>query len=199
MRFFAISILLFSLIHGSQANDVLPANETDQAILLYNGSVHPISSAAITSGKLLMDAGQIVAIGSADEVLEGEEDALRIDCLGQHVYPGLISANGTLGLVEISAVRATRDLSEPGLINPSVRVESAVNPDSELLPVARANGLLTTLTVPQSGGLLSGRSALLQLDGWTWEDMVVKAPVGMHLHWPRMRHSSGASADAQKS
>ncbi len=187
------------LFNFGRANDVLPAASGDQAILLHGGTLHPISAESITDGKLLMDRGRIVAIGRADEILDGEEAALKVSCSGSHVYPGLISANGTLGLVEISAVRATVDLREPGMINPSVRAESAVNPDSELLPVARANGILITLTVPQSGGLLSGRSALLQLDGWTWEDMVVKAPVGMHLYWPRMRYGSSASADAQKS
>jgi imidazolonepropionase-like amidohydrolase len=79
-----------------------------------------------------------------------------------------------------------------------VRAEVAVNPDSELLPVARANGILTTLTVPQTNGLISGRSALLQLDGWTWEEMVVKAPVGVHVFWPRMRQSGTASEEARK-
>ncbi len=197
----SLTTLLFAvaLLHSGWANDVLPAAKEDRAILLHGGMLHPISDEPIPEGKLLMSGGRILAIGRADEVLDGEENALKVSCSGSHVYPGLISANGTLGLVEISAVRATVDLREPGMINPSVRAESAVNPDSELFPVARANGILSTLTVPQSGGLLSGRSALLQLDGWTWEDMVVKAPVGMHLFWPRMRYGSSASADAQKS
>ena len=197
----SLTTLLFAvaLLYSGWANDVLPAAKEDRAILLHGGMLHPISDEPIPEGKLLMSGGRILAIGRADEVLDGEENALKVSCSGSHVYPGLISANGTLGLVEISAVRATVDLREPGMINPSVRAESAVNPDSELFPVARANGILSTLTVPQSGGLLSGRSALLQLDGWTWEDMVVKAPVGMHLFWPRMRYGSSASADAQKS
>ena len=201
MRFLFLSFFswVFALA-ALPAADVLPAADPGKAILLHGGTVHPISSEPIAEGKVLVQDGRIVGIGDADSSLDGEEDALKISCSGKHVYPGLISANGTLGLVEVSAVRATRDLAEPGLLNPSVRAEIAVNPDSELLPVARANGILTTLTVPQtSGGLLSGRSALLQLDGWTWEDMVVKAPVGMHLYWPRMRHGSSSTAESQKS
>ncbi|MGY8689193.1 MAG: amidohydrolase family protein, partial [Verrucomicrobiales bacterium] len=194
------TILIGCLISISSiwANDILPAASVGEPVLLYEGTLHPISGPPISKGKLLMRAGLIVALGGESDTLEGEEGANRISCEGQHVYPGLISANGTLGLVEISAVRATRDLSEPGPINPSVRAETAVNPDSELLPVARANGILTTLSVPQ-GGIISGRSALLQLDGWTWEDMVLKAPVGMHLYWPRMRTNSNASEDSIKS
>jgi imidazolonepropionase-like amidohydrolase len=41
------------------------------------------------------------------------------------------------------------------------------------------------LTLP-TGGIISGTSALIELDGWTWEDMTVKSPVGMHLFWPAM-------------
>jgi imidazolonepropionase-like amidohydrolase len=33
--------------------------------------------------------------------------------------------------------------------------------------------------------MLSGSSAVLQLDGWTWEDMTVKAPAAVHMTWPR--------------
>ena len=69
---------------------------------------------------------------------------------------------------------------ETGVINPNVRAEVAVNPDSELFPVTRSNGVLHALSVPQSNGLIAGRSALMSLDGWTWEDMVLKSSVGMH-------------------
>jgi imidazolonepropionase-like amidohydrolase len=109
----------------------------------------------------------------------------RIDCTGKRVYPGLFNANGEIGLVEIDAVRATRDQSETGSINPNVRAEVGVNPDSELIPVARSNGVLLSVTAP-AGGLLSGSSAVLQLDGWTWEDMTLKGSIGMNVVWPRM-------------
>lgn len=180
------------------ANDILPAPKPEKPILLQGGTIHPVTRTSITDGKLLIRDGRIAGVGRAGDVFEGEDEAVTISIEGDHVYPGLISANGTLGLVEIDSVRATIDLSEPGALNPSVRAEVAVNPDSELLPVARANGVLTTLTVPQTGGLIGGRSALLALDGWTWEEMVVKAPVGMHLDWPRMRQSATASEQARR-
>jgi imidazolonepropionase-like amidohydrolase len=45
--------------------------------------------------------------------------------------------------------------------------------------------VLLSLVAP-SGGLISGTSAVVRLDGWTWEEMRLKAPVGMHVDWPRM-------------
>jgi len=61
----------------------------------------------------------------------------------------------------------------------------AVNPDSELIPVARVNGVTSAAVAPR-GGAIAGTSALIRLDGWTWEDMTRRAPLGLHVFWPRM-------------
>jgi imidazolonepropionase-like amidohydrolase len=108
-----------------------------------------------------------------------------IEANGKHVYPGLINANTVLGLVEIGAVRATVDVEEVGALNPNVRSITSVNPDSELIPVARAAGVLTALSVPE-GGIISGQSAVLRLEGWTPEEMTVLSPAAMHLRWPNL-------------
>lgn len=115
--------------------------------------------------------------------------AQEVDLQGRHVYPGFIAANTSLGLTEIESVAATVDLREIGPLNPNARALVAVNPDSELLPVARSNGVLAALTVPEgaAGGGFSGTSALLQMDGWTWEDMAVQPEVAVHLDLPSMR------------
>jgi imidazolonepropionase-like amidohydrolase len=104
---------------------------------------------------------------------------------GKHVYPGLFDAGTNLGLVEINSVRATIDVQETGQLNPNVRAIVAVNPDSEIIPVTRANGVLLAHTVPQ-GGLISGTSGIIQLDGWTWEDLAVSKETGMYVEWPRV-------------
>jgi imidazolonepropionase-like amidohydrolase len=131
---------------------------------------------------ILFRNGKIVAIGVD---IPSSADAQRIDVTGKHVYPGFIDAATDIGLTEIGSLRATRDATEVGQVNPNARAEVAVNPDSELIPVARANGVLLAVSGPE-GGILSGTSALLQLDGWTWEDMTVRAPLAMELSWPSM-------------
>jgi imidazolonepropionase-like amidohydrolase len=100
-----------------------------------------------------------------------------------------------MGLVEINSVRATLDQAEIGGVNPNVRSWVAVNPDSELIPVARANGVLLTLTAP-TGGVISGVSAVLQLDGWTYEDMTLRPNVAMHIVWPPMAPVSDWTVEA---
>ena len=63
-----------------------------------------------------------------------------------------------MGLVEIQAIRATLDVNETGDFNPNIRAEVSYNPDSELIPVARSNGITVAHTIPK-GGLISGSSA----------------------------------------
>ncbi|WP_218082758.1 amidohydrolase family protein [Anthocerotibacter panamensis] len=164
------------------ANNVIPAPPQTRPILLTGGTIHPVSGPVLENAQILLEAGKIRAVG---QNLAAPPGAEVVEVKGKHIYPGLIAANTVLGLVEIGAVRATVDQIEPGAINPNVRAEVAVNPDSELFPVTRSNGVLTALTVPQTrNGLLAGTSALLKLDGWTWEQMTLKAPVGLDIFWP---------------
>ena len=175
-----LTMTLLAVSSTAAANPNIPPPPQSEPILVINAVIHTVSGETIADGRMLFSEGRIETISGGS--IEAP-NARVIDLGGRHVYPGLIAAHTALGLVEISAVRATSDVAEPGLVNPNARTEVAVNPDSELLPVTRANGVLAALSVP-SGGLIRGTSAVIQLDGWTWEDMTVKAPVGMHVAWP---------------
>lgn len=171
------------------ANDNVPPGPQAEPLLITGATIHPVSGEPIPNGQLLVVAGKISAVARGDAKLNLPPGARILDLPGKHVYPGMIAANSVLGLTEIQAVRATVDTAEPGEINPSARAQISINPDSELIPVTRANGVLATLTVPQigAGGLIGGGSALIRLDGWTWEDMTIKSPAGMHVFWPELR------------
>jgi len=118
-----------------------------------------------------------------------------IEGRGLHLYPSLIDPDTTLGLIEISSVRATLDTTETGLMNPNARADIAFNPDSQLLPVALSAGILAAGVGPR-GGLISGRSAAMLLDGWTREDMALRAPAAVYVSWPKMgiNRTPGAKA-----
>ena len=202
MRAFAATcLLLFSFLAlptMPRASDELPGKPQKNPILLEGGTIHPVSGPAFV-GSLLFDKGRITAIGKK---LEAPEKTEKIDATGKHIFPGFFDAYSQLGLTEINAVRATRDLSEAGSINPNVKALVAVNPDSELIPVTRANGILLTLTAP-SGGLVSGLASIIQLDGWTWEDMALPAAGGLYINWPAANPASswlaGPAANKQPS
>lgn len=179
----AIGLAIFGLAPGYRASDIVPAASQTRAIAVKGATIHPVSGSAIPSGIIAFENGRITAIGSDAAIPPAAE---IIDATGKHVYPGLISANSVLGLTEIGAVRATVDIAEPGAINPNVRSASSINPDSELIPVARSNGILTALSVPE-GGIISGQSAVLRMDGWTPEEMTVRSPAALHLRWPNLK------------
>ena len=175
-------IAALCLAAGARASDTIPASPQAKPVAIKGATIHPVSGPDIPSGTIVFENGKITAIG-ADAAIPSEAEV--VDGAGKHVYPGLINANTVLGLVEIGAVRATVDVEESGSINPNVRSITSVNPDSELIPVARAAGVLTALSVPE-GGIISGQSAVLRLDGWTPEEMTVLSPAAMHLRWPNL-------------
>lgn len=182
----------------AHATPNVPPPPQSKPLLVTGATLHTISGESIPNGRMLVDKGRIVAIGSAAAVpdLPG---ATVLSLQGKHVYPGFIAANTTLGLVEVQAVRATVDTAETGALNPNARALVAVNADSELIPVTRANGVLVALAAPRPSAstLVAGTSALIQLDGWNWEEMGVMPEVGLHVSLPSMRTATSASVFAQ--
>jgi len=184
IQFVCIATAVWLVLAGTllAGGTEIPAKPQDHPIVLTGGTIHPVSGPDIPGGMILFDKGKIVSIGRDLQLPPNTE---RIDITGKHVYPGMILATSTTGLMEIGAVRATRDVVETGSVNPNVRAEVAVNPESEIIPVTRANGITVAITMP-GGGVVSGTAAGLERDGWTWEDMTLRAPVGMVVNWPSM-------------
>ncbi|NUN69791.1 MAG: amidohydrolase family protein [Bacteroidetes bacterium] len=167
------------------ASTPVPAKKQERPIVLIGGTIHTVSGAVIPNGMLLFENGRITAVGTSVTVPANAE---RIDVTGKHVYPGLINAASNIGLNEIEAVRATIDITETGRINPNVRTDVAVNPESELIPTTRANGILVSHVLP-GGPLIAGRTSAMLMDGWTNDEMTLRSPVGLYVSWPNMRVS----------
>jgi imidazolonepropionase-like amidohydrolase len=173
---FHLKLIVFAAI-------AIGSDTSAKSLLIKNAIVHTVAKGDIQNGQVLVTDGKISAVASGDAGLHADE---TVDLKGAHLYPGFINAAGWLGLVEIDQVRATHDMAESGEFTPDVRAWTAVNPDSELLAVARANGITHTVAVP-GGGVVSGQSGLIQLGGgWTMEDLKAKGPLAMHLFWPAM-------------
>jgi hypothetical protein len=183
-RWLRTSVFAAALLCGSsaQASPEVPGAPQKEPIALVGGTIHPVVGSDIVGGTILFIDGKIKAVGKEIEL---PKDTIIVDVKGKHVYPGLFDADTEVGLVEIQAVRATVDHTETGQINPNVRAQTAFNPDSELIPVTRSNGVLTVVAAPL-GGLISGRAAVMRLDGWTWESMTVRGEAAMMVSWPTL-------------
>ena len=164
-------IILFVFIQvfivSSSAQSIpLPAEKQSEAILIMNAKAHIGNGKVIESALIAFESGKITLI--ADSKLT-KVDLTKykkiINAEGKHVYPGFISMNTDLGLVEISAVRQTVDHTEIGEMNPSVRSIVAYNTDSQVPPTVRSNGILLAQITP-NGGIISGQSSVVELEGW---------------------------------
>ena len=158
--------------------------------LFTNAVVHTVSGPTHSPGFVLIDGDTIKAVGPVKEQPVAKETQV-VNLKGQHLFPGLIAPTTALGLMEIPAVRATVDTREVGIYTPEVKSWLAVNPDSELIPVARANGITHFAPTPQ-GGTVTGQSGLMATVGWGYENMTHQSPVALHLFWPSMNINPGA-------
>lgn len=174
--------LALAAVAPTAAHDLVPGQAQAAPVLLRGGDLHTVADGVLPATDILFEDGKITAIGAGLEAPEGAE---IVDVSGRRVYPGLIAPATSLGLVEIGAVRATRDLDEVGTMNPEVVAHVAFNPDSELIPTVRSHGV-TTVQVAPGGELVRGRSSILHLDGWTKEDAAVELVDGLFVTWPRV-------------
>lgn len=173
------------------------ANDT---MLIRNTTVHPVSgpkqenvSVLVVDGKIAEVGAKIAAKGKI-KVVEGK---------GLHVYPGMIDSGSPVGMSEISSVRETTDTGELGDFNPQLRALIAVNPESEHIPVVRANGITSVMVLPGSmggrggggGSIISGQVSMIHLDGWTWEEMEIKRDAALQLVWPAIASRGRGATD----
>lgn len=152
------------------------------------------------------------AVGVKDGVITLVENALSytpdksewdtiIDMKGYTMYPGFISANNTLGLTEIDAVRATNDFRETAAYSPEIESYVAFNTQSEVIYTVRTNGVLISQATPRARRI-GGQSSMLRLNAWNYEDALIRKNDGMHIYWPtfmkRWGHKPGEPAFNKK-
>ncbi|HTB32622.1 MAG TPA: amidohydrolase family protein [Bacteroidia bacterium] len=182
-KYLIIASAIFSTL-TTIAQQPIPASPEKKSILLYGGTVHTATGKIIENGFVGIKDGKINLVSATFSQDSSEYDTV-INCTGKQIYPGFIDPNCSLGLVESGAVRATTDIADIGALNPELRTLTTYNTDSKITPVVRINGVLTAQIAPQ-GGLISGTSSIMSLDGWNWEDACYKADDGVHVNWPAM-------------
>ncbi|MDF1837437.1 MAG: amidohydrolase family protein [Planctomycetota bacterium] len=149
---------------------------------LVGGTVHTMYGDPIENATLLMQGGRITQIGKKIHV---PKEAERYDVSGKHLWPGMVALNSSLGLFEIGSIRATVDTREIGGNQPDLRVISSVHADSAHIGITRWNGITRAQVVPSGGGPLVGQSAVIDLDGDTWEEMMTLERSMLHVQFPR--------------
>lgn len=170
-------------------------------VALTNAEIITVSNGTIENGTLLIRDGKIAALGTSIDV---PADAEVIDCSGLQIYPGMIEGGSRIGLTEVGSDQRTRDYNEIGDVIPQMKTLTAVNPNSALIPVNRVSGVTTSLVVP-AGGVYAGTAALINLHGYTpdqmyagFEAVVINFPVSGRRGWWDRRSDDEIEKAAEK-
>ncbi len=177
----APAVAILSLAALVAAAEAQPRVGEEGTFLIRGGTVVTGTGQRIENGSVVIQDGRIAAVGANVQAPSG---AIVIDATGKFVYPGMMDAYTPLGLSEIGGINTMNLRSELGEFNPHMRAVVALNVDSELLGVTRANGVTNVLSTPSSG-VISGQAALIHTAGWTWEDLAVAPSAAYVVNWPR--------------
>ena len=181
MKIKLIYSLVCFLFLGNMLAQQTPAPKQTQDYSIEGATAHLGNGEVIENSLIMFSNGRIEFVGSAK--MKIARMGTVINARGKHVYPGFIAANTSLGLAEIDAVRATRDVDEVGTMLPHIRSIIAYNTESKVVETMRPNGVLMAQVAPR-GGVISGTSSVVQLDAWNWEDASIKTDDGIHMNWP---------------
>jgi len=178
-----INIILFLLCVSLAFAQQTPAPKQTKDFAIVGATAHIGNGTVIENSIILVSDGKITQVVQNDVTTTITSNIEVIKADGKHVYPGFIVSNGTLGLVEVDAVKASNDLSEMGTYNPHIRSIIAYNAESKVVESMRPNGVLLGQVVPR-GGRITGTSSIVQYDAWNWEDASIKTDDGIHINWP---------------
>lgn len=163
-----------------------PAPAQTKSVLITQVTIHVGTGKVIENGVIGFKDGKLTLVADATTIkLEGGAYDTTIALNGAHAYPAFFAPNTTLGITEVDAVRATNDYSEVGGYNPHVRSLIAYNAEGKVITTVRTNGVLYAQVAPRRG-TITGTSSIVGLDGWNWEDAVMKADDGVHLNFPKI-------------
>lgn len=175
----AAGVALLPVSMSAQERMTVPPQEVP--VVLKGATLHTVTRGTIANGTIVLDRGRITAIGGPE--VAAPRGAKVVDVTGKHIYPGLIDAYSTVGITEIGAVDVSNDINELGDFNPNVRADIAVNAESRHIGTTRSAGVLVAFSTPD-GGVISGLSSAMSLEGWTWEEMSMKAAAALNVRWP---------------
>lgn len=193
--------VLFALVSNTTAQQigeptmqqgVLPPRGT---YVIRNARIVTVSGPDIENGSILIRDGKIEAVGATVNAPPG---AQPIEGRGLSVYPGMIDAGTSMGLVEVpQGAAGTVDLSETGELNPNAKAFIAINPHSAHIAVTRVDGVTNTLTSP-TGGLISGQATFINLLGTSQQEMALVPYAALVISYPRLGGGGGGFGGQQQ-
>jgi len=162
-------IFLISAVISFCLSQTVGAGRDARPFAIRGGTIFTVTHGTIANGVIIIRDGKIQAIGKD---LPIPADARIIDASGKYVFPGFIDAGTDLGTFEPGSVERDDDeASQP--LTPQLNVTDAFDPGNRFVAAAARRGITSALIAPGRGNVLSGRSALIRLEGADVAEMVV--------------------------
>jgi imidazolonepropionase-like amidohydrolase len=176
-------LLWIALLFATAPIFLSAADAPSKVIAISGGRLLTVSHGTIENGVLLIADGKITAVGEAGKV-SIPAGAEIVDAHGLTVYPGLIDPESNFGLTEISADQMANDLAEPSdEIMPHMHVADAFHSETELIPVARLNGITNAVVAPATTDTIAGQDIFIQLYGADRDQMILGRDVALAMNY----------------
>src|SRR5258706_730964 len=163
----AAMMSLLLMLAGAAA---MPSAATAQSLAIVHAKAWTMQSATpVPNATIVVEDGRILSVREAGVVPPGVQ---VIDAAGMPVTPGFMNAATQIGLIEVIAAQETRDTAAPagkdarrGALGPSFDISFALNGNSALVALARADGLTSALSFPSVSGVapFAGQAAIVRL------------------------------------
>jgi imidazolonepropionase-like amidohydrolase len=191
---FIFRLLHSMLIHLSQVAFACAVSATllsAQPQAFVGAKLLPITGEPIEQGVLLVEHGEITAIGSVADV-QIPTHAQHIDVTGKTIMPGLVDSHSHIG----GWPGFNADNSEP--VQPELRALDGIDSRDATIQRAQAGGITTANLMPGSGHLISGQTVYAKLrDTNTVEGMLITLPDGRMAGGVKMANGSNSLKQAK--
>jgi imidazolonepropionase-like amidohydrolase len=186
--------LLLAVSCGGHSGRLSAQESAKKVIAISGGRLLTVSHGIIENGVLVMADGKIAAVGEKGKV-SVPKGAQIVDARGMTVYPGLIDPETNFGLIEIESDQNSRDLAEPSdEIMPHMHVADAFHAETELIPVARLNGITNAVVAPAGEDTIAGQDIFIQLAGADRDAMILGRDVALAMNYGAEQRRRGAHA-----
>lgn len=162
------AIIILCVLQFSTATEGTPKSYAIRA-----GKILTVTRGTINHGIILIDDGQIKAVGKSPNVTIPKEYQI-IDASDKWVMPGMVEIHS-----HIAAESGLNDMVVP--TNPELRAADIIDPERWRVPLAVASGVTTVHTIPGSGTNLAGFGVLYKLHGKTFDEMLIRTLGSMKM------------------
>ena len=148
-------------------------------IVIKQGTIHDAIHQEPYQADILIADGKIKKIAP---ILEGSiiNDAIIIDAVGKHIYPGFVEAHCHLGLDGYGMGFEGQDYNElTDSITPQLSAIDGINPQDPTFAMAAKAGVTCVAVGPGSSNVLGGTFVAIKTVGKRVDDMIVKKSIAM--------------------